>query len=96
VVIMANNPEIVTVLLNEVASLPAELRTDFRRTQRDYVAEWVALLRRFRTELSEPEARVLVHTALGLTNSLSQHRPVPGRPAFEADLGSLGRAVLRA
>jgi AcrR family transcriptional regulator len=96
VVIMASNPEIVTVLLNEVASLPAELRTDFRRTQRDYVAEWVALLRRFRPELSEPEARVLVHTALGLTNSLSQHRPVPERPTFEADLGALGRAVLRA
>ena len=95
ITIMASNPEIITVLLSEAASLPGELRTDFRRTQRDYVAEWVALLRRSRAELSEPAARVLVHTALGLVNSLCRSRPTPGRHTLEADLGALCRAVLR-
>jgi AcrR family transcriptional regulator len=96
ITIMASNPEIITVLLSEAASLPGELRTDFRRTQRDYVAEWVALLRRSRAELSEPAARVLVHTALGLVNSLCRCRPTPDRIAFEADLSALCRAALRA
>jgi AcrR family transcriptional regulator len=95
VLIMAGNPEIITVLVNEAASLPGEQRADFRRTQRDYVAEWVALLRRSRAELSEPAARVLVHTALGLVNSLCRSRPTPGRHTLEADLGALCRAVLR-
>ncbi|HWN34470.1 MAG TPA: TetR/AcrR family transcriptional regulator [Pseudonocardia sp.] len=95
VAIMAGNPEIITVLLNEAASLPGEQRADFRRTQRDYVAEWVALLRRSRAELSEPAARVLVHTALGLVNSLCRSRPTPGRIPLEADLSALCRAVLR-
>jgi len=96
ITIMASNPEIITVLLSEAASLPGELRTDFRRTQRDYVAEWVALLRRSRAELSEPAARVLVHTALGLVNSLCRCPPSPGRTSFEADLSALCRAALRA
>lgn len=95
ITIMASNPEIITVLLSEAASLPGELRTDFRRTQRDYVAEWVALLRRSRAELSETAARVLVHTVLGLVNSLCRYRPTPDRTTFEADLSALCRAVLR-
>jgi AcrR family transcriptional regulator len=96
VTIMAGNPEIITVLVNEAASLPGDLAEDFRRTQRAYVAEWVALLRRSRAELSEPAARVLVHTALGLVNSLCRSRPSPGRLTFEADLGVVCRAALRA
>ncbi|WP_037079828.1 TetR/AcrR family transcriptional regulator [Pseudonocardia spinosispora] len=94
VAIMAGNPEIISVLGREVNSLPEQHRVHFYRVQQDYVAEWVALLRGSRPELSEAEARVLVHAALGLVNSLSRSRLLRTRATITSDIGALGRSVL--
>lgn len=90
----AENAAIVGILVTEVIHLPEERRQDFRRAQRDYLAEWVELLRRHDPGLPEAEARVRVHAAISLVNSLSRihHlRIVPGHPARTA---ALARAVL--
>ena len=80
---VADNPEIVSVLVSQVIHLPAPSRDELRRSQRDYVAEWVALLTAARPGLPAPEARVLVHAALALINGLTRvpHLAVqPGAP----------------
>ena len=69
---VADNPEIVSVLVSQVIHLPAPSRDELRRSQRDYVAEWVALLTAARPGLPAPEARVLVHAALALINGLTR------------------------
>ncbi|WP_158228245.1 TetR/AcrR family transcriptional regulator [Pseudonocardia sp. MH-G8] len=90
------NPAIISVLLAEVINLPTRQRDAYRRVQQDYVAEWVALLSRSRPEIGETEARVLVHAALTVANSLARARHLQQRPALTAEIAALGRAVLRA
>jgi hypothetical protein len=62
--------------------------------QADYVSEWVALLARHRTDLSEPEALVLVQAA---TISIGSTLAVPHlrrRPTLDAELVAIGEAIL--
>jgi AcrR family transcriptional regulator len=91
-----SDPSLVSVLLTEIANLPAEQRERFHRVQHDYVVEWVALLRRWRPELTEPTARILVHAALGVANSLAGTRAsaLPERPAPHTGIVALASAVL--
>ena len=65
-------PGVVPVLLGEIASLSPEPRRRLRTTQQRYVTEWVALLRAFRPALEEPEARLLVHAAFAVANTLTR------------------------
>jgi AcrR family transcriptional regulator len=89
------NPAIISVLIAEVINLPTRQRDVYRRVQQDYVAEWVALLSRSRPEIGETEARVLVHAALTVANSLARARRLRQRPALTAEITALCRAVLR-
>lgn len=63
------NPVVIALHLHELDRLPTEPRRQIRRLQRLYVEEWVAVLTALRSQLSEAEARVLAHAALGLINS---------------------------
>lgn len=89
-------PDIIGILITEVIHLPAERREQFRRTQRDYVTEWVALLRRCRPELDENSARMLVHTALAVINSLARIEHLRARPDLRIEMERLAAAVLQA
>jgi len=64
--------DIVSILVSEIIHLPPERRDAFRRAERDYVTDWVTLLARARPDLTGTDARVLVHAALALINSLSR------------------------
>lgn len=88
-VFATENPAIISVLLAEVINLPEEQRESYRRVQREYVAEWVTLLLRAHPEMPETEARVRVHAALGVANTLSRTAPTP--PA--AEITAFGRAA---
>lgn len=92
---VAGNPEIVSVLVSQTIHLPAPHRDELRRSQRAYLAEWVALLTASRPELPAPEARVLVHAALALVNSLARVHHLAVRPGARARTAALAGSVLR-
>ncbi|TCK26830.1 TetR/AcrR family transcriptional regulator [Pseudonocardia endophytica] len=91
---VADDPAIVGVLLTEVVHLPADVREPFRRAQRDYVAEWVALLRRDRPDRDETDALLRVHAALSVVNSLSRIHHLRTRPGHVARTATLARSAL--
>ncbi|MEJ2886411.1 TetR/AcrR family transcriptional regulator [Actinomycetospora aeridis] len=90
------NPEIVSVLVSQTIHLPGPERDGLRRSQRAYLAEWVALLTTARPSLPAPEARVLVHAALALINSLSRVHHLALRPGARDRTAALARCALRA
>jgi AcrR family transcriptional regulator len=69
--------------------------TDVARIQqREYVAEWVALLRAARADLDEGTARVLVHTTLGVIHTMPEIESRQANGGFPADLAAMAMAVL--
>lgn len=78
----------------QVSTLPAAERTELLRVQKEYVAEWVRLLRGVRPDLPPADARVIVHMALTIANDLLGTRRVQQRPHLHAELVALMSAVL--
>lgn len=91
----STDPQLVGILLSEIIHLPAERRIASRARQLDYVAEWVALLRAARPDLDASGARVLVHAALAVVNSLTRIRHLRTRAGLGAEIATLAHAVLR-
>ncbi len=60
------NPSLAVVAMYERHTLSPATRTWIDRKERRNVEQWVEVVRRVRADLSEPEARVLVHAALTL------------------------------
>lgn len=61
--------ELALVYYNEINNLPAEDRRRLRRKQRIYLEEWVHLVSELRGDLSDADARTLVHAAIGAIQS---------------------------
>ncbi|GAA4875387.1 TetR/AcrR family transcriptional regulator [Actinomycetospora straminea] len=93
---VAENPELISVLVSQTIHLPAPHRDDLRRSQRAYLAEWVALLVAARPDLPADEARVLVHAALALVNGLGRVHHLAVVPGARARTAALAGAVLGA
>ncbi|MGV9711742.1 TetR/AcrR family transcriptional regulator [Gordonia sp. NPDC003424] len=79
-----------TALLTDRTSLSPEMLA----RQREYVIEWVALLRASRPEFDERSARVLVHTALTVIQIVSRVATVRANSAVVDDIAAMARAVL--
>jgi AcrR family transcriptional regulator len=69
------------VYYNEINNLPEQDRRRLRRKQRLYLEEWVHLVSELRADLSDADARVVVHGAIGAIQSplfydtgLAEHR----------------------
>jgi AcrR family transcriptional regulator len=58
---------------HEVNNLPPEDRRRLRRKQRLYVEEWVHLLAELRSQLTDAEARAVVHAAIAAIQSALFH-----------------------
>lgn len=78
----------------EVRALSDAERSELRRVQREYIAEWVRLLVAVRPELSAVDARVVVHMALTIANDLIRTGPVMRRPNLPAELAAVMTAAL--
>ena len=78
----------------EIRALTDAERAELRRSQREYVSEWVRLLMAVRGELTAPEARVVVHMALTIANDLVRTGAVRRRPDLDAELPKLMLAAL--
>jgi AcrR family transcriptional regulator len=70
------------------------LAEEFRGAQREYVAEWVALLRQVRPELGLAEARALVQITLTTASDLPRIWHLAQQPSFNAWLTSIAAAIL--
>jgi AcrR family transcriptional regulator len=67
------NADIVAVYMTESRALPAELQLSARREQRSYVDQWLDVLGGVRPDLSQPRARVMIHSTIGLINAGGQN-----------------------
>jgi len=88
------HPQLVDVLITEVRNLPPDESEAMLRAQRDYVDEWVQLLRQVDDGLDATSARVVVQAALTVINDLARVDQVRSRPDAEAVLAAMGRQVL--
>lgn len=93
--VMVQHRGFTQLLVTEVMNLPEEARPDIRRTQREYVGEWVHLLRESSPGLTEEGARVVVHAALTVINDLFRTEPLDGGALLREDAVALGLAILR-
>ncbi|WP_040798578.1 TetR/AcrR family transcriptional regulator [Nocardia higoensis] len=62
-------PELIRIQDRDLDNLPVSARRQVRRTQREYVEVWVAVLCRLLPALPEEQARVRAHAVFGLLNS---------------------------
>lgn len=86
--------DLVGILVSEVTNLPDPQRHSVRRAQHDYVEEWIQLLTQARPELSEAEARFVVHATLSIVNDVTRTRALMQRPSIGEDLRAITRRVL--
>jgi AcrR family transcriptional regulator len=70
------------------------LTEEFRGIQREYVAEWVALLREIRPGLAAAEARALVQLTLTTVNDLPRIWHLAQQPSFDGWVTSIAAAIL--
>lgn len=70
---VVSDRELAQVYHNEIANLPEEDRRRLRRKQRRYLEEWVHLVDELRDDVTDTDARVLVHAAIGAIQSTLFH-----------------------
>lgn len=86
--------ELAQVYHNEIHNLPEEDRRRLRRKQRLYLEEWVHLLDELRDDLTDTDARVLVHGAIGAIQSTLFHSAGLPEVRLRQLLTEAARAVL--
>ncbi len=83
--------DLIRIQDRDLGNLPPSAKRQVRKAQRQYVEIWVDVLRRFNTELSEDEARLMAHATFGLLNST----PHSVKPNASKTAEASERAVLR-
>lgn len=86
--------ELAQVYHNEINNLPDEDSRRLRRKQRMYIEEWVHLLDELRDDLSDADARAMVHAAIGAIQSSLFHNTGMPEDRLRQLLADAGRAVL--
>jgi AcrR family transcriptional regulator len=87
--------DLVGILVSEVTNLPDDQRHSVRRSQHDYVEEWIRLLTDVRPVLTDAEARFIVHATLTVINDASRTAELMRRPDLGRDLRLIARRVLQ-
>lgn len=87
--------DLATVYNSELRMLSEAQRSELLTVQRDYVAQWIALLRKIDPERSESEARVIAHAGLTVVNDLARSQTARSRPGHRAESIALAGAALR-
>jgi DNA phosphorothioation-dependent restriction protein DptG len=82
------------VYYNEINHLPEEDRRRLRRKQRLYLEEWVHLVSELRTDLSDIDARSVVHAVIGAIQSPLFHNTGLAEERLRALLADAARAIL--
>ncbi|SBT54956.1 TetR/AcrR family transcriptional regulator [Micromonospora narathiwatensis] len=86
--------ELVDLLITEVDHLPDDERRHSRQTQRDYLDEWVHLLRAVHPGLEPAAARIRVQAVLTVANDAARTPRVRANPALPAALEAIATRLL--
>lgn len=86
--------ELAQVYYSEINNLPATDRRRLRRKQRIYLEEWVHLVSELREDLSDADARTLVHAVIGAIQSPLFHNAGLDDDRLRALLVEAARAVV--
>jgi AcrR family transcriptional regulator len=82
------------VYYSEINNLPEEDRRRLRRKQRLYLEEWVHLFNELREDLSDSDARAVVHAVIGAIQSPLFHNTGLAEDRLRALLTDAARAIL--
>ncbi|SEL84894.1 TetR/AcrR family transcriptional regulator [Streptacidiphilus jiangxiensis] len=85
---------LVALIVTETEHLPEEEQARIRQVQRDYIEEWLHLLRTVHPTMPAEEARVRVQAVLTVVNDVARTPRLRGRPGLGAGLHRLGCDLL--
>ncbi len=88
------NHDLVGLMITEIDQVGADDRRAGRQAQRDYVGEWIHLLRMCDPTLDRTDAAIRVHAALGIANDIARIPHLRGRPQLRPALDGICRRVL--
>ncbi|MGH3635490.1 MAG: TetR/AcrR family transcriptional regulator [Mycobacterium sp.] len=91
---VVSDRELARVYYNEINNVPDEDRRRLRRKQRLYLEEWVHLVDELRDDLSDADARTVVHAAIGAIQSPLFHGVGLADDRLRVLLTEAARAVL--
>ena len=86
--------ELAQVYYSEINNLPDEDRRRLRRKQRLYLEEWVHLISELRGDMSDADARTIVHAAVGAIQSPLFHNTGLAADQLRELLTEAARAIL--
>lgn len=92
---VVTEPDLISVQVRDLGTLPPEPRNQVRTLQRGYAERWVEVLCKLRPELEIPLARARVHAVFGLLNS-SPRLPALDVPVKRDLLTAMAHAALEA
>ena len=87
--------ELAQVYHREINNLPEQDRRRLRRKQRLYLEEWVHLVSEMRDDLTDTDARTVVHAAIGAIQSTLFHIDAVSENRLRFLLSASARAILR-
>jgi AcrR family transcriptional regulator len=87
--------ELAQVYHREINNLPEQDRRRLRRKQRLYLEEWVHLVSEMRDDLTDADARTVVHAAIGAIQSTLFHIDAVPENRLRVLLSDSARAILR-
>lgn len=88
------HPHLVTLIVTETEHLPDDERQRTRQVQRDYIDEWLHLMRHVRPEMSPAEARVRVQAVLTVVNDIARTPRRRNQPGIAPNVHHLGCVLL--
>jgi AcrR family transcriptional regulator len=86
--------ETIGLLITDIDHLPDGERDAIRRAQRDFVSEWVHLLRLDQPQLDPTAARIRVHAALSVANDIARTPHLHRDPAIPAAVETICASLL--
>jgi AcrR family transcriptional regulator len=91
---VVSDRQLAQVYYNEINNLPEEDRRRLRRKQRLYLEEWVHLVIELRGDVSDSDARAVVHAVIGAIQSPLFHNTGLAEDRLRALLTRAARAIL--
>lgn len=91
---VADHHTYVTILLCDSRHLSGRAREQSKQTQREYIDEWITLMRVTVPDLSEAEARLRVGLVVNIANDLARTPKLRALPASRAIMKQLGLVIL--
>ncbi|WP_067686380.1 TetR/AcrR family transcriptional regulator [Nocardia jejuensis] len=89
-----DNPQLMQILVSDMAYLPEAELHRARTTQHDYIAEWCRLLRTLRPEFDGTTARIRVQAAQVMLSDVASTPQLRRHPGIDAILHEIGGRLL--